>query len=232
MSLLEAGRSDAELARAVAGGRPAAFADLYERYADPIHEFCVRMLGPGADAADATQETFLNVLARLVSGGRPIRDVRAYLFTSARHACARVAERRRRLSPVESVPESPAPGAETVALRHETQADVRAANATLPDRQREVLALRELGGLSYRQIGGVMELDENAAAQLAWRARAGLRSALRRGAVAGVTARTKDCERALTLLALREDRTLPREDETWLEAHLEDCDRCRVARSA
>ena len=37
------------------------------------------------------------------------------------------------------------------------QEEIRAANATLPERQREVLALRELEELSYDEIAEIME---------------------------------------------------------------------------
>src|SRR5438309_10090104 len=98
-------RSDAKLAAAAGAGEGAAFAALFERYGERIHAFCARLLGSQADAADATQETFLNLLVRLRAGGEPVRDVRAYLFTSARHASLRVLERGRRVDVTDAVPE-------------------------------------------------------------------------------------------------------------------------------
>ena len=39
------------------------FAPLYERYRDYVLRYCVHCLGNWEDAADATQQTFTNVLA-------------------------------------------------------------------------------------------------------------------------------------------------------------------------
>ena len=38
------GPTDAELARAAAGGDRGAFAEIYDRYADRLHDFCIGML--------------------------------------------------------------------------------------------------------------------------------------------------------------------------------------------
>lgn len=58
---------------------------------------------------------------------------------------------------------------------------MRAANAQLAPRHREVLALRELAGRSSDEIGETMGISENAAAQLIFRARGKLREALTAG---------------------------------------------------
>jgi hypothetical protein len=54
---------------------------------------------------------------------------------------------------------------------------------------------------------------------------------MRRGALVAITPRTEACERALTLLSLREDAPLASADQEWLDAHLEECERCTVARA-
>ena len=46
------------------------------------------------------------------------------------------------------------------------QEEIRAADAQLPDRQREVLALRELEGMSYDEIAEITGMDRNSVAQL------------------------------------------------------------------
>src|SRR3954447_14941399 len=89
-------RTDAELAAAAGAGDGAAFAALYDLHGERVYSFCLRVLGSSHDAADATQETFLNVLVRLrEEGAEPVSNVRAYLLTAARHASLRVLERRR-----------------------------------------------------------------------------------------------------------------------------------------
>jgi RNA polymerase sigma factor (sigma-70 family) len=228
-------RSDADLLEAAASGDGHAFATFYDRHAGAVFGYCRRILDDDQDAADAVQEAFLGLLARVLEGPGAVRSPSAYLFRSARNAALRSAGAQRRMRPVDEVPEAPPAGelpeAESKVLTEDLQAAVQAANRELPVRQREVLALREVEGLSYEEIGERMDLSPNAAAQLAWRARGRFRSLVRRGALGGIMLRTRDCERAMTLTTLAEDGPLAPEDEAWLEEHLDECDRCRASRA-
>ena len=211
--------------------------ELYEQYAARIYTYCVRVTGSADDAADALQDTFTSVYGRLrAEAAQPIEHPRAYLFAVARRACLRRIEERRRVDVVSEPPEPGTPDAltdaETRVLTRDLQSEVRAANRRLPVRQREVLVLREVERLSYAEIGTLMELEPNAVAQLAWRARLGLRAALRSRALASIAPASKACERALGLLALAEDGPLPEADACWLDEHLEECPRCAANRAA
>ncbi len=57
--------SDAELAAAAATGNQAAFAGIYDRYADRLHDFCVGMVRDREAAADCVQDTFVTAATRL-----------------------------------------------------------------------------------------------------------------------------------------------------------------------
>jgi sigma-70-like protein len=109
--------------------------------------------------------------------------------------------------------------------------DVRAAAMRLPRRQREALELRERESSSYGEIASSMELDVGAIAQLIARARINLYDELRGTALASVAAPSPECERALPLIAAREDGQLEAAsaEPAWLEAHLAGCERCRLA---
>ena len=56
---------DAELARAAAGGDRAALAGIYERYARPLHDYCVGLVRDHHDAADCVQDVFCTAVAAL-----------------------------------------------------------------------------------------------------------------------------------------------------------------------
>jgi hypothetical protein len=107
--------------------------------------------------------------------------------------------------------------------------EVRAASARLPERQREALELRDREQRSYEEIAATLEMSVGAVAQLISRARINLYDELRGTALASVPP-SPDCARALSLIAAREDGQLDGhpEDVTWLDAHLADCDRCRL----
>lgn len=109
--------------------------------------------------------------------------------------------------------------------------EVRQASLRLPDRQRVALELRERKGLSYEQIAASLGTSAGSVAQLLERARINLYDELRGTALASVAAPSAECERALPLIAARQDGQLARssEDAAWLDAHLSGCDRCRLA---
>lgn len=231
------------LARRAAAGDGAAFATLYDRYERRIFTYCQRLLVSSEDAADATQDAFLKVLARLpkLDPGREL-NVSAYLYTAARNACYDMIGRRRRAEPVDELPEPAAVGPdglqraaldedpERSALLESFQADVQDANARLPERQREVLVLRELEERSYDEIAEIMDMNRNSVAQLISRARISLRDELRGTALASVAVSSADCERALPLISMRQDGQLrDGADREWLEAHVAGCSTCRVS---
>jgi RNA polymerase sigma factor (sigma-70 family) len=228
---------DGELARLATGGDGHAFAELYDRHEQRVYGFCMRMLSTPHDAADATQETFVRMLARLPSlQGRDLHFV-AYTLATARNVCYDMIRARRTVEPVAEEPQPRVPQTghveddpERFALLAAAREDVRAANAALPARQREVLALREVELLSYDEIGELMDLNRNAVAQLVSRARIKLGELLRGSALASVGASSAECARALPLLGTLQDEQDcdPASDLDWVRAHLSGCETCRL----
>ncbi|MGE0068559.1 MAG: RNA polymerase sigma factor, partial [Solirubrobacterales bacterium] len=245
-------REEERLARAAAAGDGDAFATLYERYARRAYNLALRLSGSDEDAADAVQEAFLNVMRRLgeMEGDRELA-FGSYLFTATRNATYDLLRRQQRTGASDSIPESAVPlgaGAgglgldpgdpdedpDRKVLLGAQQEEVRAANARLPERQREALALRELEEMSYDEIAQVMGMNRNSVAQLISRARINLRGELRGSVLASVAASSPDCERALPLIASRDDGQLDESsaDAAWLVSHLSACDTCALAREA
>jgi RNA polymerase sigma-70 factor (ECF subfamily) len=224
---------DEALAVRAAAGDSAAFADLYDRYERRAYNLCYRITGSTDDAADATQETFLKVLERLPKLKDRDLNFGAYVMTAARNASYDAIERRKRSAPTGEIPESAVPvGAgedhelpERVALRDAHQEQIRLANESLPARQREVLALRELGELSYGEVARIMGMNQNSVAQLISRARINLRDGLRQTALGSVASASPQCDRAMPLLAMHQDGLL---EDPWLVEHVMECGACRV----
>jgi RNA polymerase sigma factor (sigma-70 family) len=236
---------DGVLVQEAAAGGGGSYGALYDRYSEQVYNYCLRLTGSPEDAADATQEAFVNVLRRLQDDDRPVLDFSSYLFAAARNESYALMRRRSRTHPTDEAPELAAAAATTVAaaapdletdpersvLLQDSQVQVRQANAQLAPRHREVLALREVAGRSYEEIGQIMGISENAVAQLIWRARSKLKGALTAGAVASVVAASDDCETAQLLLnRLEDDEPITDEEQDWLDEHLEECGSCRAAR--
>jgi RNA polymerase sigma-70 factor (ECF subfamily) len=104
----QASDEEAWLARRAAAGDGSAFTTLYDRYERRAYNLCYRITGSRDDAADATQETFVNVLERLPHlTGRELQ-FGPYLLRAARHASCDAIARRRRAAPAAEIPESAA----------------------------------------------------------------------------------------------------------------------------
>ena len=108
------------------------------------------------DHDDLVQETSTRLLRKEAGGG--VRHPKAFLFTAARNAAFDLF-RRRRATPLHTVAEgaeiallSEQPGAaEQVDQRYELEVLADAVRA-LPDRCRQVVMLRYLDGLAYKEI--------------------------------------------------------------------------------
>jgi RNA polymerase sigma factor (sigma-70 family) len=227
---------DGVLVQEAAAGSGVSYGALYDRYAEQVYNYCLRLTGSPEDAGDATQEAFVNVLRRLQEDDRPVLEFASYLFAAARHESYSLMRQRARTHPTDSPPAERGRVAdletdpERSVLLRDSQEAVRDANAQLPPRHREVLALREVAGRSYEEIGATMGISENAAAQLIWRARSKLRDAMTAGAVASVVATTDECETAQMLLSRVQDgEPVEEADRIWLEEHLEECGSCKTA---
>src|ERR1700712_2288066 len=133
------GLDDATLARAAAAGDRSAFAAIYDRYADRLHDFCVGMLRDRDAAADCVQDVFVTAATKLVQLREPDR-LRSWLYAIARsEALARIRDRKReQLS--EEIPDMPSGEADpaTLAARGELAELIRQASGGLTDRDRVV----------------------------------------------------------------------------------------------
>lgn len=114
------------------------------------------------DAEDVVQEAYLRALNSF-SGFRG-GDSRAWLLTIVRNACYTRLQRKRAHGPLtafdETIHSGPveSPNPEQQALRREDQQLVRQAVDELPVDLREVVVLRELEGLSYKEIAEVADI--------------------------------------------------------------------------
>ena len=113
------------------------------------------------DAEDLVQDAYLRAF-RHVDGLRG-SDGRAWLLTIVRNTCytwlrQRRVDTPRGTEPQSDVPDEDAPTPETLLLRDADRALVRAALEALPVESREVLVLRELEGLSYKEIAAVIDV--------------------------------------------------------------------------
>jgi RNA polymerase sigma-70 factor (ECF subfamily) len=140
--------------------RDEALAALYDRFGPALFRAARTLLGDDGLAEDAVQDTFLGLIRSAV----PLADLdnaRAYLFAALRHAVAKLRARGRAALPLgmDAIAEAePRPPDLDRAVRLER------ALAELPADQREVIALKVDGGLTFAEVAACLGVSPNTAA--------------------------------------------------------------------
>jgi RNA polymerase sigma-70 factor (ECF subfamily) len=161
------------------------FDKLYRDHVDLIYRFANRLCGETEAAKDLVQETFLNAY-RGFKAFRGDAQISTWLYTIASRACLRMRRKRkgepeRELSLDEFVPTSdgefrlqiPVDGLspEEALQKKELREALDAAINKLPRKYKMVLILRDMEGLSAKEVGAVMGLQERAVKSRLHRAR-------------------------------------------------------------
>ena len=164
--------SDAELAVAAASGDQSAFAGIYDRYADRLHDFCIGMVRDRSAAADCVQDTFCTAATRFASLRDPDK-LRPWLYAIARNEALRCIRERRREQPSDELPEtsSSEPSPDTLAARSELAELVAQAAGGLSDRDRTVLDLTYRHGLDGPELAEALGVSQASARTLTHRLR-------------------------------------------------------------
>jgi RNA polymerase sigma-70 factor (ECF subfamily) len=151
-----------------------AFAELVRRYQVTLYNFCLRYLNHREMAREVTQEAFLRVVKRSGDFKHESR-FSTWLFSITRNLCIdelRKAKHRNHRSlddpgtsgqplgeRIEAGPQRL--DGETGAADSELRSGIVRAVESLPDEQKEVFLLRQLGGIPFGEIARITETPEN-----------------------------------------------------------------------
>jgi RNA polymerase sigma-70 factor (ECF subfamily) len=155
--------SEAALIERVRAGDVAAFSGLVHKHLRAAFGIAYHVLQHREDAEDAVQQAFMSALARIdtFDSTRPFGPwfgrVVLNHARSARRARTRVA--RRQVEPVETLDTSPSASPERSAEDAEIRDRVRAAVATLPERQRLAIQLIDVDGYGAAEVAAMLELS-------------------------------------------------------------------------
>jgi len=186
--------------RPAGGAVPSAldFDRLYRENVDLIHRFANRLCGESEAAKDLVQETFLNAYRGFKSFRGDAR-ISTWLYTIASRACLRMRRKRkgepdRELSLDEFIPTSDGEfrlqipvddlSPEEALQNKELQQALDVAINKLPKKYKMVLVLRDMEGLSAKEVGSIMGLNERAVKSRLHRARLFVRRELSAGGIA------------------------------------------------
>ena len=178
--------TDADLVERFRSGDSDAFETLIHRYARLVTSIAYGIVRDGHTAEDVAQDAFFKV-QRGIGGLRDPDRFRSWLSGIARTTAIDWVRRARRgpgsLSALADtageLPDTRSETAVAVLEGAERRARVRQELENLPDRYREVVMLKYLEGLSYKEIAEVTDLTTSAIESKLHRAREELRKRLK-----------------------------------------------------
>ena len=166
----------------VLDGDTNAFEALVEDQKKVVFNLALRMLGNEEDAYDISQDAFLKAYTNL-SGFRGDCKFSSWLYKLTTNLCLDFIRKRNRHKVVPLVYEDDDGDSEYLEIPDETYSpeslteqkqlreSVRSGLSQLPAQQREILVLREIGGLRYDEIGRQLDLEEGTVKSRIFRAR-------------------------------------------------------------
>ena len=177
---------DLELIKSILDGNKNNFAELVRRYQNKVFSTVLRMCRSREDAEDISQEVFLKVYSGLPRF-RADSNFSTYLYKVAMNTA--IDHLRRRGSTIDTVslykdsddgvytiePEDPSPSPLAVFEAGERAAILKSAIDALPANHREMIILRDVQGLTYEDIGKILDLGEGTVKSRINRARVRLR---------------------------------------------------------
>ena len=183
-TLAESG--DRELVEAVRAGEDSAFEELYRRYQPRIAAFVRRKVGDPARAEDIAQDVFFSALRRLRATDAEI-DFKPWVFQIATNASIDHWRRTSRAEEIsvdadegmrqsDRVRLTGAAGPDSVLVDKERFEHLRGAFDELSDMHTRILVMRELEGLSYREISEQLDVSRASVESTLFRARRRLES--------------------------------------------------------
>lgn len=187
-SVLEA--SESALIERWRGGEQRAFEELVARYEKRVYNLAYRMSGNADDASDLAQEAFVRVFTALPSF-KGQSSFATWLYRIATNVCLDELRRRGRQpvlsldqpvameeGPVARQTVDPAAGPLDELERTELRAAVQDGISALQPEHRAVIILRDLQGLPYEEIAGVLACSLGTVKSRLNRARLALRERL------------------------------------------------------
>lgn len=174
--------SEKKIIEKVLGGDANAFEELVLKYEKTVYNLALRMVGDRDDASDMTQEAFIKAYGSL-SSFRGDSKFSVWIYRIATNVCLdflRSKSRKQQVSLTVSddddedaqldIPD-PSSAPEQQLIKKISMQSVEEGLKTLPDKQRQILVMRELGGMSYAEIGAALSLEEGTVKSRIFRAR-------------------------------------------------------------
>ena len=169
------------------------FLELVNEHKARIYQHTLYLLGNREDAEDITQETFIKAWEHR-SKLRP-KTARSWMLKCAQNLCFNLLKRNKfqvhLTAGDETDPETELetlmhahsgrsnPSPDEIVIQRELKESVQCAISKLPPDMRSVIIMRELNGMSFKEIAEILEQPEGTVKSTVFRARKRLRELLR-----------------------------------------------------
>ncbi|MFJ5763158.1 RNA polymerase sigma factor [Neobacillus sp. NPDC093182] len=165
----------------VLSGNKQAYAQIINKYKNPLYATILRMTGNQQDAADLVQEAFIKIYHQLGKfDGKG--SFSSWIYRVAiNHCMDEFRKKRYKMERVEikekDIMDSHHP--EVIFLKNEKNRQLEKLIAGLPEEERMILLLRYVNELSYNEIGGLMSLPLSTVRNKLHRAKKRLRETIK-----------------------------------------------------
>lgn len=218
--------SDDELVERARDGDSSAYGELWRRHSG-IGTSIARRYYEIADADDLVSEAFARILTTMQRGGGPRSGFRPYLITTIGNVARRWATRSRDSASDDlDLLEDPKTLDDPVVAATDQEFALQAFKS-LPERWQSVLWYSAVEGMGPTEVAGYLGMSPNAAAVLAHRARAGLRTAWVQAHLNDATL-SDDCRWTAGRLGRHASGALSARERARVTDHLATCKACRA----
>jgi len=221
---------EVQLIQRAARGDRQAFTSLFEHYFQSVYNYALSLSNDPATAEDLTQEAFIRAHTNLPRF-KPPWNFRSWIFRMTRNLFLDLIRGQHNMDSFDDVSPVPAPGPspESRVMASESTRRVRRALERLSVKNKEVLVLREVHGLSYAEIAEVLETTQPYVKTLLARSRAQFQDAY--GIQLLVEEPTEDCPEVAALLHNLHDGESLQGRERFVREHLDTCEACQRRRN-
>jgi RNA polymerase sigma factor (sigma-70 family) len=223
--------TDAYLVCLARSGSSAAFEAIFRRYHGRMVAYVRGIVCDHGRADDIVQDVFISAYCKLLASDREI-TFKPWVYQIARNACIDQLRRARRASEVsihsddfrdrdEGRLSGTVDKTHAEVSRRQKLESLMMAFKELPQRQHDILVMRELEGLSCDKIGSRIGLSRSAVESVLSRARKRLKTEF------DDISTGERCTRAQTTIARISSCHIGAREQRQLAAHLRDCAACR-----
>ncbi len=226
------GLPDDVLVRRAQAGDRGALARILERYQGRVHRFGLKMCGHPEDAEDVLQETLL-AATRSIGSFKGEASLSTWLYTIARSFCIKK-RRKSKFAPAHeaslddeaSAVVDSARGPDELAGDAEISRAIEAAIDTLDPAQREVFLLRDVEGLSAREVADVVGISVAAVKSRLHRARLEVRKRVAPVLSSKEAAPSAECPDILATYSQNLEGEISADVCAQMKAHIDACPAC------